>query len=296
MTHQQLQKEIISCIWSSDLRKCIKELDYEFTGEELLGIAFHFAPDYAERLRLLSLLVSHAPDVSAHASRCIDWQRKCLEQFRVHGEHEIYELQIKLEPDDYEERYLCTSFETALQMIDEFYKHYDFTHETETTRYRIEKRKILQPGQPFSEDNLGECVFSSGKTLLSVDVCLLETENGPCVHSCADCLDSCILNLEVCFPAFLPSRSAVKYRLPDGSLHYGIHLNRLGYDEMESCYIIPLDGEMLKNRSYDESWGYHWHEHIPCPYVEAIPKSALNAQLRENYDAFTAWLDTNPQL
>lgn len=290
MNRQQLEKEIISCIWSTDLKKQIAEQNYCFTDEELLGISFQFAPTYEERLRLLGLLADNISSVSAHASRCISWQNKCMDRFLKHGEHEIYELRIKDEPDAYEERYLCTSYETALQMIDEFYKKYDAL-ETAMARYVIEKRKILQPGMPFEEDGLGECVLTAGKVLISVDVYSEESENGKCSHSCIDCLNTCVGNLEVRFPTFIADRSAVKYRLPDGSLHYGIHLSFHKTDVMESCYVIPLDSEMLKSRNYNEYWGYHWHEHIPCPYVESVPITMLNAELKENYYAFVAWLE-----
>lgn len=77
MHHQQLQKEIISCIWSKGLKKHIAQTHYSFNETELLDIAYHFSPTFDERLRLLQLLTEHAPDVSKHAAQCIAWQHKC---------------------------------------------------------------------------------------------------------------------------------------------------------------------------------------------------------------------------
>lgn len=291
MTLPQLQREIVSCLWSAGLKQCIADRGYTFSGKELLGIAFHFAPSFAERLRLLGLLADHAPSVADHAARCIDWLEKCLEQFRRVGDHELYELRIKDTPDAYEERYLCDTFDTALEMIDQFYAEYDFAPETPQARYVIEKRRILQSCQSFREDSMGECVLLAGKVLLSVDAPPHETENGACGGHCTECPNPCVSDLEIQFPTFIDDRAPVQYRLYDGSLHYGIHLAFSPSETQESYYIIPLDGEMLKSRDYDKYWTYHWHEHILCPDVDTIPASALDANLRENYHAFVAWLD-----
>ncbi|MBR5126317.1 MAG: hypothetical protein IKU68_06245 [Oscillospiraceae bacterium] len=293
MNRQQLQNEITAHLWSGGLKSAIAEKGHIFTERELLGIAFHYAPSFAERLRLMQLLAEHAPTVSDHAERCISWQKKALDQFKVIGEQELYELRIKGEPDAYEERYLCASFEAALEMIDKFYQEYDFTPETEQARYIIEKRKIFRAGQPFSEDGLGECVLSAGKVMVSVDAPAGETENGPCPHFCGECENPCVLDIDVCFPAFLADRSPVRYRLPDGQIRYGIHLNPDHSEWMDCCYIIPFEGEMLSKRKYEELWGEHWHEHILCPYVEAVAVDTLSTEHQECYHAFAKWLDGN---
>ena len=56
VNQQQLQQEILSCVWSTDLKNYIKEHSYIFSSTELLSIAYRFAPTYNERLRLLQLL------------------------------------------------------------------------------------------------------------------------------------------------------------------------------------------------------------------------------------------------
>lgn len=284
MNHQQLQREVLSCIWSRDLKKYLEASGHVFTEMELLGIAYRFAPTYEERLRLLRLLADHSTSVAEYARRCIAWQQKCLALFCRAGACELYELRIKDAPDAYEERYLCAAYDTALEMIGAFYKEYE-CEATEASRYTIAKRKILQAGGAFQEDELGLCVLGPGKTLISVDLWTDETENGPCGHSCCDCGNTCIECLDIYFPAFLPDRSAVRYHQPDGSVHYGVSLFGDG-GLSDTCYIIPLDSEMLVKRNYDAQWGYHWHEHIPCPYVESVEAESLPADLRENYFAF----------
>lgn len=288
-----LQKEILSCLWSKDLKRHIEETDFRFSQEDLLAIACQFAPNFSERLRLVGLIAQQCPEVSDHAEKYIAWQHRCLAHFVSHDSSYVYELRILDDPSDrhaYEERYLCESYEAALEMIDGFYQCYDFAPEQPTVRYTIVKRAILRAGQPFREDACGEAILGAGKLLIEVDDIPNESEHGVCPADCVDCPIRCIRNLDVAFPEFLPNRAAVQYRLPNGSLHYGIYLCfdwvGLGCD----AYVIPLDSEMMNTQDFDAHWGGHWHEHIPRPYVRSVPLEELPNNLRENYHAFTAWL------
>lgn len=272
MDQQQLQEEILSCIWSADLKKHIKEHSCIFTSAELLSIAYHFAPTYSERLRLLQLLADYAPDVSEFACHCVRFQNACLEQFCQHGDNEVYELRIQDDPDAYEERYLCASYQTALDMIDGFYREYDFLPEKDTVRYVIAKRKVLQAADAFQEDELQTCVLGAGKVLISAEI--WRQENDP-----KDEIE------DVEFPAFIPFLSAVRYKKADNRICRGVCLADDALPS-DSCYVIPLDDEMLKSRDYEKRWGYHWHEHIPGPNIEVFPVEDLTDEERSNYFAF----------
>lgn len=288
-----LQREIVSCLWSQELKQHIEVTGFRFSDEDLLAVACQFAPNYTERLRLVELIAAHCPKASEHAKKYIAWQKRCLTHFTDHDSGHVYELRILDDPSDRnccEERYLCESYEAALEMIDGFYRCYDFAPEQPTVRYTIVKRCILRKGDVFREDNCGEAILGAGKVLIEVSDLPGESELGPCPENCVGCPVSCIRNLDVEFPAFPPNRAAVQYRLPNGSIHYGIALSLnwvgLGCD----AYIIPLDCQMLNSRDYDTYWGNHWHEHVPRPYVRTVTLDSLPENLRENYHAFTAWL------
>ena len=272
MNQQKLQEEILSCIWSTDLKNYIKEHDYIFTSTELLSIAYHFAPTYNERLHLLQLLADYAPDVSEFAAQCIRFQNECLEQFCQHGENEVYELHIKDDPDAYEERYLCASYQTVLDMIDGFYMKYDFAPEKDTVRYVISKRKVLQSTDAFQEDVLQECELGAGKILISAEIWC--EENDP-KHKIKD----------VEFPNFIPHLSAVRYKKGDNSICRGVCLAGNNFPS-DSCYVIPLDDDLLKSRDHEKHLGNHWHEHIPGPNIEVLPIDDLTEKEKSDYFAF----------
>lgn len=272
MNQQKIQEEILSCVWSDDLKNYIKEHNYIFSSTELLSIAYHFAPTYNERLRLLQLLVDYAPDVSEFAIQCIRFQNDCLEQFFQHGDNEVYELRIKDDPDAYEERYLCANYQTALDMIDGFYREYDFAPEKDTVRYVITKRKVLQSTDVFQEDELQECELGPGKVLISAEI--WRDENDPKKE---------IEDVE--FPSFIPHLSAVRYRKGDSSICRGVCLAG-GTFPSDSCYVIPLDDKLLKSRDHEKHLGYHWHEHIPGPNIEVLTVEDLTDEEKSDYFAF----------
>lgn len=295
----ELQKEILSYLWSEDLKRHIEETGFRFSEEDLLTIAYKFAPTFAQRLRLLALVTENCPTVSDHARKCIAYQEKCLGHFLDHGPDAVYELRIQDDPSDpntCDDRYLCESYEAALEMIDGYYREYDFAPEQPTVRYTIAKRRILRMGEPFRAESSTDAILGAGKVLISVDDIPDESEHGPCVDICIDCQHPCAYNMAADFPHFLPDRAVVQYQLPDGSLHYGIDLSYMWEGPVSELYIIPLDGEMLNNRDWDQYDGFLDHEHIPAPYVRAASLSGLPEKLRENYHAFIAWLDTRSDL
>ena len=272
MDRQKLQQEVLSCVWSADLKNYVQKHNYIFRSTELLSMAYHFAPTFSERLRLLQLLADFAPEVSEFAARCVRFQNDCFAQFCQHGENEVYELRIKEEPDAYEERYLCASYQAALDMIDGFYREYDFAPKKDTARYVIAKRKVLQSEDAFQEDTLQECELGAGKILISAEI--WREENDP-KNEMED----------VEFPSFIPHLSAVRYRKGDNSICRGVCLAGDTFPS-DSCYVIPLEDEMLKSRDHEKHLGSHWHEHIPGPNIEVLPVEDLTDEEKSDYVAF----------
>lgn len=293
MDHKTLQAEILSCIPAKSLIAKIETLGHSFTERDLLTIAFHYAPTFGEQLRLLNLLADHAPQVSDHAKKCISWQKNNLKRMQTQDPGTIYELRIKTDPDAYEERYLCSTYEATLEMIDKFHEEYeDVIDHPSQTKYTIEKRKVHSLGQPFCEDQIQECSLSYGKVLASVDSIVGDTEHGPCTcENCTDCKTDCILDNEVCFPRAVADRAPIRYLRSKGHWEYGIHLSfdrsQWGYE----YYVIPFEGSMLSEKNYDQWWGGHWHEHIPFPLGEEVSVDELSPEHRNRYEAFLLWLN-----
>lgn len=288
MTYQQIQGRIVSRFWSEGLKAEIKRRGYVFPAEDLLAAVYHQIPDFEERQALFRLIAEHIPEAAEHAKQILAWERKRLADFRVLGPDEIYELRITDKPGEDWMDFLCTDFDGCFDLIDRYYERFDWLAETADSRYSIEKRKIFTSGKTMEEDELGSCDLLPGKRIERVwygD----RSELPDCTGACCECRQDCIQNQEPSYPNFLPDRSPVRYRLPNGTVHFGVTLEHMTTESL--VYIIPLDGEMLTTRDYSQFCLGHDHEHIPVPDVDAAAREALPDDLRENYDAFLAFLE-----
>lgn len=269
MDKQTIQNQIVAHFWSKGLKQHIADTGHQFRDEELPALAYQFVPEYDQRLRLLGLIADHIPSVSKHARLCIAYMEESLSGFLRHGPGEVYDLCIT-EPNSMEERYLCDSYETALQMIDGFWEEYDFSHETPETKYTIVKRSVLHGADPFREDELARCELGPGKVLLDADITGLGCEHHLyCDENCMDCGKQPAWMIEPLYPPFIPNLTTVKFR-QGTEVAYGITFHP-GRNDPEDClYIMPLGG------SVDPDWWDHYH--IPHPNADFASPEELTPE------------------
>ena len=287
MTYQEIQNRIVDTFWSEGLKNHIRKTGYVFPAEDLLAVIYQHIHDFEERQKYYSLLMDHVPEVSAHAAQVAAWERQCLADFRNPNPGEVYELRVTDEPGGEEARLLCADFDTALALIDRYYEHYDWLTETEQSRYSIYRRKLLTANARKCDDELGSCDLFPGKRIERVWYGP-KSELPDCMDECYRCHQNCVQNQEGEYPNFLLDRSPVRYRLPNGAVHFGVTLNQMTVESL--IYIIPLHETMIANRDYSEFCVCHEHEHIPFPDVDAASREELPADTRDNLDAFLAFL------
>ena len=117
--------EITELLPSAELKAKIKETNHQFKENELLQIIYRYAPTFDSRIELLKRFSGIAsPDVSALAQAYIKFEQENFSRFIDAPDGFIYELCIKVNPDQYEEKYLCSSYHAALDCIDRFYEEY----------------------------------------------------------------------------------------------------------------------------------------------------------------------------
>lgn len=283
MDKNTIQQQIISRFWSESLKKHIAQTGHVFSDEELLGLVWQFVPEYQERLRLFGLIAEHIPAVSEHARLCINLMETSLSRFQQCGAGEVYELRIT-DQDDPEERYLCDSYDTALQMIDKFWEEYDFCHETPTTEYAIVKRNILRVNEAFREDELGRCELGPGKVLLQAEMDdWRNCEPRPCDGNCVACEKTLASCMDILFPPFLPNLSLVKYRHLGNKIEYGFTFEPRRNDLADSVFIMPFGGRT------DPDW---WdHDHVSHPYVDIALEEELTEKQKQEAATLRAFLE-----
>lgn len=288
MTYQEIQDKIVSTFWSEGLKKHIRETGYVFPPEDLLAVIYQHIHDFEERMKYFQLTADHVPEASEHAKQIIAWERRRLEDFCRLNPGEVYELRVSDEPGGEETNFLCGDFDTAVALIDRYYEWFDWLVETERSRYSILRRRLLTASERSYDDVLGSCDLLPGKRINRVWYGG-KSELPDCTENCAKCHQQCVANQEAEYPNFLPENSPVRYRLPDGTVHFGVTLKQMSTESL--VYIIPLHETMIANRDYSQFCVCHEHEHIPFPDVDAVPCGELPSEFRENYDAFIAFLE-----
>lgn len=277
-----IQSQILSLIPSHSLKKQLDLSTVHFSDEDLLTIAYRYAPDYETRIALLQKLEqSFSDELKEYTSRLISVQKQMLESFISQEENEIYDLHIKDTPGAYDESYLCRSFDDAVKIIPLFYKEYD-CKETVSSRYTIVKRRILSEKTGFDEDNLGELILLPNNRIHSVCMYAYDHQAEKCQGECLDCNKPCAECHDVIFPLFVKHGDAVKCYETSGKETFGIVFlyNNLPCGDY---YVIPLDSNAVHYHDYANI--HDAHMHIPSPLVERIDVDALPKRIKEDYKA-----------
>lgn len=120
MEYKELQNIVISLIKSDSLKKVIKQTEKIFEPIELVKIAFDYAASYDQRLNLLELMKINITEkrLKEYIEQLIKIQKQIYIKFMIQDEKYVYELHIKENPNSYDERYLCDSYSSAIEMID----------------------------------------------------------------------------------------------------------------------------------------------------------------------------------
>ena len=287
MTYQEIQDTIVSSFWSRTLKEEIARRGYVFPPEKLLCLAYKQTGSYTERLQRMKLFVDHVPEAADHARRVIEWMEDRLEAFRASDEHTVFDLRIDPEGDDDTLDYSCADFNTCLDVIDQFYAHYGDTpwgRETENACYTINKKRILQPGDPLNLHDEQTATLGPGKVITHIPMGMT-CEYGDCDGDCQDCPHPCVDSTEDLIPEWIPDLSPVRNRYFK-EISYGCVLTD-GSDSWEA-YIIPLDSSMFRESLEEYRHSLH-HEHISWPNVEVITPDELPEELRQNYETFVAF-------
>lgn len=289
-----MTNEIIELLPSIELKNKIKETNYKFSEDNLLQIIYTYAKSFDDRISLLERFSKIAnEETSKLAKMYIDFELQNLRNFTAPSDGFVYELLIKDKPDAYEERYLCSSYNAALNYIDRFYEQYASINakETEESRYRIIKRKVFSENDSFEEDEYFECELGPNKTLLKVIDSHFSPHCPEDIESCSDCKALCHnRGDQIKYPNFIPNKSILKYRDHNGINCFGININWVPTSEtVDDFYVIKLNSGPMLEKDYEEA--QFCHVHIPAPLANLADVSDLDDKTRERYYEFIEFLE-----
>ncbi len=289
MDYIGFQKMVIEKIKSVSLKNAIKKENTIFQPIELLKIIYEFVEKYNDRLFLLKKMLSVVDDekMVSYISFIVDDMENSLKKLQSVNSNCIFELHIKDTPDSYDESYICNSFNSAIALIDEFYKEYSFAP-NKRARFKIIKRKIYDSKcDSFEEDFIISCSLDYNKNICDI-CCKGDADFYHCDGICFECNLLCMTNINIKFPTFVGYKDLVQYQDLDGSINYGISWDDPEF-QGEECYIIPLDCFALRYRNFDKA--HDFHKHIPYPYVEKANESDLIDEYKIIYNEYLTYLE-----
>lgn len=292
-----LKEEIIHLIPSESLKQKIRDVDYSFSNMDLLKIAYTYAPSFSDRIQYMEKLVAEAPSIelATYIRWCIERQLCAKEQFIRMEPNTVYELHIKETPDAYDEIYICASYSAALECIRKFYEEYRDVGaaETDISRYKMIKRTLFTDGTDtlLSDDYRGECEWR-GRVLYSVELADGNL-SWACGSTCCDsqtCEKMCMNKEPLCFPCIAQDKELVRFIDAEGNVRFGINRKRWDEDTSDSCYILPLDADVICHGAFEELPHIH-EQHIDMPLVEKVSIDMLDARMKADYFACIEYLE-----
>ena len=292
MTYQEIQREIVNCVPSEHLKTAVAQTEHVFAPQELLVLAYRYAPDQAKRMELLMLLAHDVPEIAEHAQALISYQEQMTEAYMTPSADAVYELLVHEAGAREPERCLCASFEAALARLRWYRERYADIPGGEET-YSIVKRRILSAEDEAKDDEMGECRVDADGTLLCLDMYDGLNEWGGCPEDCDDCDECpriCMNHMkEAACPMFVGPWDFVRFRNWVGWTTWGVALPQVEPDPLETeITVYRLDGETVHYRDMDEVFFSHWH--VALPQVETVTAEELPSVWREDAVAYRAWL------
>ena len=284
MTYQEIQNMIVDTFWSDALKVEIKRRNYVFPPDKLLSLAYKQAQNDTQALELMKLFADEVPEAADHARLVIAWMEDNLEKFRTVDKNTIFQVQIDPDGDDDTLDYICSTYETCLDVIDQFYRKSKWCKESENACATIIKHRFLRPGESIDLHRDQHLTLGPGRMIEYIP---RETtcEYGECEFDCQDCSHPCVNSWADLFPEWVPDLSPVRYqRFKD--VGYGCVLS-VASTSWEG-YVVPLDSGMFED-GLEEHSDFLDHDHIPWPNVEPISPDDLPEKFRRNYDAFVAY-------
>lgn len=285
-----LQEKVLQVIKSKALLDSVKQSNHKFSELELISIAYYFSDTYEQRLNLLKEISAKCKtEAKILADKCIKYLEDSLNAFINPQKDAVYEVHIKDDPQSYDERYLCKTYNGALKIIELFHKCYECESEiTDISRFTIYKRlcKDYDTVDEFDEDELGCCELGKGFIIKSVD--FWEYHYSNCDKKCEECTDLCLQNITVQYPKFLNEYDIASYINYDFEKEYYIALCPEGYEHDDCAYLLPLNSWYLEHNDWQNVMDSH--QHTEYPLVQKESYEALSDELKQNYQLLRSFL------
>lgn len=321
MIENKIKNEIISLIPSITLKEVIISENHQFSDEDLLKIITDYAENYQQKIDYYKYVRNNSTNKKSiiWANILIKYQENMLDEFKKESQDSIYDISIKCNPNDYEEKFYSYKFDDAITIIKAFLEYYKDCNAVDNinSKYTIVKRKIHVPKKASEiekNDELGICDLGYKLKIKKVDMYNIQNEiraNCKSENDCDICEERCMDNYIINYPLYLEKYDLVKYIPPwkeynisdriasyklenDKNYIYGVMSFDMNHND-EAC-ILLLDSPYVKNRNIEEKdeFGcypfYMSHDHVRYELITKVDVNSIDDEFKKDYEYVLAFL------
>lgn len=303
MNNINLEKQIIELIPSKTMRDAIKECEHKFTDLEYVQMVEEFAKSWHSKIDLLNKIKENIndKDIVSYIEAYVKSEINAYNKFIRTEENYVYDVIMDCISNHDEEKYLCVSIDSLMNVIDSYRENYkEVINEDDFKHIKIIKRKISSWNTPKEIDEVR-----------NIDVYFNENME---IHSIYD--DDYInpedynLNMNaIKYPTIFKAGDLVyidknKYELQVGKYtdyYYSISKDKIfgivglnqnerdSYGDVDVCYFLNLSNQYVHFRSIGRNEQQYvnyldCHTHIDFGYIEKIDVRKVKPKIKDDYE------------
>jgi len=293
MVNKSLVKKIISFIPSNTIKNIVKEINYEFSVNDLIGIIIEYAPTRNEMIETLNELKNNSNDDVTIKSINKFLKKETKKYDLITRKEENYVYEINMYPGELGSSFLVYDFESCFDLIKEYLKcNKNYKKNIFCNAIQIRKRKI-----------------GANRTKLELkthtdDVCFAEIDknlNIKRIYSNSYITDNKVIKFPEIFKEGdliyideknCPSLELEQYfynnRYNDKGRLYGITSGN-NVDDLFNCSFVFLDTDDVKEKNISinsREYCSYWYNHIHIDWgiIEKADINNISQEVKEDYE------------
>lgn len=303
MNNIDLEKQIINLIPSQTIKNAIYEQNYKFNDLEYVQIVMEFSNSWKRRLDLLNSIKENidSRDIISYIEAYVKSEINAYNKLIEKEDNYVYDVITNYQLNYDGERYLCSSFDSIMKVIDSFKENYrEFSDVDILKHIKLIKRKISNWETPQEID-----------TYSDIDVYFNKNEEINYIYY-GDYIDPEDYNLNmkaIKYPTIFKAGDFVYidkskynhqvrnytdyYYLISRDKIYGI----IGFDQnivdeegdIDISYFLNLSDEFVYHRTIGKTEQQYInylgsHEHIDFGYIEKVNLNDVHSEIKEDYE------------
>lgn len=303
MNNIDLEKQIIELIPSKTMRDAIKERKHKFSDLEYVQLVEEFAKSWHSKLNLLNKIKENInnKDIISYIEAYVKSEHNAYNKFIKKEENYVYDVIMDCISNHDEERYLCTSFDSIMKVIDSYRENYkEFINEDDFKHIKILKRKISSWDTPEEIDEYDNIIV-----YLNEKIEIYHIYDDEYIDSEDYNLTMKYINYPTIFKAgelVYIDKNKHKFQVGNYTDYYysiskdkiygivGFNQNDVDEDgNIDVCYFLNLSDEFVNYRSIglNEQQYVNYldcHNHVDFGYIEKVDLNEIHSKIKEDYE------------